>query len=263
MPDQPSIRKGESGDVERIQELVESSMTTSYALSPQDIETIIDAAFSESALEDRIDNEETIVLVGEVDDVLAGVTEATISDDTAEIQWLHVDPERRGAGLGSALFERLTAELEERGIDEFRAVSLAANTSAGTFFERFDYEKVDERQTDLGGRETIEYIYTHGDHASETSTDSAEPVADSLDDEYPETITTEDGEELYLGDDPFQGSEGLFTATFSDPDRSERYGFYCLHCGSADVSMDELERVRCGTCGNTRKPDDDYDGSYL
>lgn len=263
MADQPSIRPAESGDTERIQELVDSSMTTSYALSPQDIETITDTEFSESALEDRVDDEETIVLVGEVDDVLAGVTEATISDDTGEIRWLHVDPERRGAGLGTALFERLTSELEERGIDEPRAVSLASNTSAGTFFERFNYEKVDERQTDIGGRETIEYVYKHGDHTSETSAEGAEPVADSLDDEYPETITMQDGEELYLGEDPFRGSEGLFTATFRDSDRAERYGFYCLNCGSADVSMDELERVRCGNCGNTRKPDDHYDGSYL
>ncbi|MFC6723934.1 DUF5816 domain-containing protein, partial [Halobium palmae] len=84
--------------------------------------------------------------------------------------------------------------------------------------------------------------------------------ADALD--APDTVTA-DGEEVYPGDDPFEGSEGQFVSTFRDPGRTERFGYYCLNCESTDVSMDSMEQIRCENCGNTRKPDDDYDGAYL
>ncbi|MBX0297949.1 GNAT family N-acetyltransferase [Haloarcula nitratireducens] len=261
MSSEPTLRLAEFDDAERIEELVESSMTASYALSPQDIEMISEAVFDTDHIRDRIDSSETIVVVAELDDVVAGVVEATLDEDESEIQWLHVDPERRGAGVGTALFERIQSELADEGIEEPRAVTLAANTSAGTFFERFGFKQIDERTTDIGGRESVEYVFT-AQADEEAQQDESESDADQPP-EIPETASAMDDTELYLGEDPFQGTEGWFVETFSDADRSEQYGYYCLNCGSADVAMDNMERVRCGDCGNTRKPDDDYDGAYL
>ena len=278
MADRPSVRPAEADDVERIHELVESSMTTSYALSPQEIEGIVDTVFAESELRDRIENADSVVLVGEVDGVLAGVVEGVATDGVGEIRWLHVDPERRGGGLGTALFEAMTSEFDDRGVEETRAVALEANNTAGAFFERFDFAKTDEHQTDVGDVDVIEYEYAEADRETVTEDDASEGAAaessaadeadseslgDESDAEYPDSITTDDGEKLYLGEEPFRGSEGLFTATFRNEDRSEQYGYYCLNCGSADVSMDNMERVQCGNCGNLRKPDDEYDDSYL
>ncbi|MBX0295281.1 GNAT family N-acetyltransferase [Haloarcula nitratireducens] len=264
MSPEPTLRPAEPDDAERIEELVESSMTASYALSPQDIETITEAVFDADPVRDRIEASETIVVLAELDGVAAGVVEAELEDGEGEIRRLHVDPERRGAGVGTALFERIQSELADEGIEEPRAVTLAANTSAGTFFERFGFEQVAERTTDIGGRESVEYVFAEqpGEVAEQNDSGSDASDADQPP-EIPETTTATDGTELYLGEDPFQGTEGWFVETFSDADRSEQYGYYCLNCGSADVAMDNMERVRCGDCGNTRKPDDDYDGAYL
>ncbi|MBX0296724.1 GNAT family N-acetyltransferase [Haloarcula nitratireducens] len=264
MSPEPTLRPVEPEDAPRIEELVESSMTASYALSPQDIEMISESVFDADLIRERINASETIIVLAELDDVVAGIVEASLDDDKAEIRWLHVDPERRGAGVGTALFERIQSALADEGIEEPRAVTLAANTSAGSFFERFGFEQLDERTTDIGGRETVEYVFVEQmDGETNQNTSSADASGADQPSEIPETAPATDGTELHLGGDPFQGTEGWFVETFSDADRSEQYGYYCLNCRSADVTMDNMERVRCGDCGNTRKPNDDYDGAYL
>lgn len=261
---EPTIRPVESDDAERLRELVDSSMTTSYALSPNDIDAILQSDYLEETLFDPSDDSETVVYVAELDGVLAGVASATFDSDDAAIRWLHVDPERRGAGVGSALFERLAEEFEERGSDQKRAVALAANTTAGAFFERFGYGKVDERQTEIGGRETVEYVYQEGAEEESDEMPSDDPAAEQEEvPDYPDNVTGEDGEELFLGEDAFLGTEGHLVPTYTDADRSEEYGYYCLNCESIDVSMSSMDRIRCANCGNTRKPGTDYDDSYL
>lgn len=253
-----TLRAAETDDVDRVRELVDSSMTSSYALSPGDIQTIQDEEFAEDALHARFEDDDTVALVAEEDGVVAGYVEATV--DEGRLQWLHVDPERRGAGVGTTLFEGVVDELRDRDVEAPGALTLAANTSAGAFFERFGFEKAEERQTEFGGLELVEHVYVDGDaDVAGTATD-AEP--DQLDDDHPESVTAEDGSEVYLGDDPIPGTEGQFAEVFSDAARSEQYGYYCTSCGSLDISMDDMERLRCGNCGNMHKPDD-YDAAYL
>lgn len=284
MGDQPTVRPAEADDAERIRDVVNSSMTADYALSPEEIETIVETEFSADAQADRFGSDDTVALVAEIDGegddgpVLAGVVEATTEGDEGTVRWLHVDPERRGRGVGSTLFERARSELEEGGADDVRASTLAANTSSGAFFERFDFEKIDERETDIGGEEIVEYVFgERAEPADDDETGDAEGIQSTgggLDEEveadegdgdageFPDTVTA-DGEEVYVGDEPFRGTEGQFVQTYVDPDRTERFGYYCLNCESTNVQMDSMERVECGNCGNTRKPDDEYDGSYL
>ncbi|MFC4550528.1 MULTISPECIES: GNAT family N-acetyltransferase [Halorussus] len=267
----PELRRAETDDAERVRELVESSMTTSYALSPQDIETILDAEFAADDLRERFEDGDVIAFVAELDGVVAGYAQATVDGDEGEIRWLHVDPERRGAGVGTALFERLESELSDRGIEDPQAVALAANTEEGRFFERFDFAQVDERQTEIGDRDSVEYVYAEGgDAESESATDDDAQATEAggtevtFDvDELPDSVTTEDGQEVYLDEGLIAGSEGPFVQTFEDSDRSDKYGYYCANCGSTDVTMDNMERIKCGNCGNTHKPDEDYDASYL
>lgn len=260
MSTEPTVRPAEPDEADRISELVESSLTSSYALSPQDIETILAARFDPGAIGDRIDEETSVVLVAEADGVVAGVAEASIDDGEGEIRWLHVDPERRGAGVGTSLFEAVRSALAADDVTNPRAVVLAANTAAGAFFERFGFEQVDERSTDVDGQELVEYVFA--ENAGSSGDDEPTPADTEEPEDYPDSATTADGTEIHLGSDPFHGTEGFFVAAFTDEEHSEQYGYYCLHCGSADVSVDEMERARCGECGNTRNPDD-YDGAYL
>lgn len=279
MSDQPTVRPAEAADAERIREVASSSMTATYALSPQEIETIVEAEFSEDA-QRRFEDDDTVALVAELPDegegdVLAGFVEASVEEGQGEgtIRWLHVDPERRGDGVGTTLFERVQSVLDERGIDGVRALALAENTSSGAFFERFDFEKTDEREVDFGGETTIEHVFVEGapgegGGATDTAADAAdEGDAESVPDldaaELPDSVTAMDGETVHLGDDRLPGSEGGFVPTFLDADHAEQHGYYCLNCESTDVSMDSMEQIRCSNCGNTRKPDEGYDDSYL
>ena len=70
-----------------------------------------------------------------------------------EVRWLFVHPDRRGADVGTALFETVADMLAERGVGDPRASTREANREGGEFFERFDYESVDERpRRDLNPR---------------------------------------------------------------------------------------------------------------
>jgi ribosomal protein S18 acetylase RimI-like enzyme/ribosomal protein S27AE len=260
MLDQLTIRGAERDDIARVREIARDSLTSSYALSPDDIEMLVEVAFAEDALAECLDDAAASLLVAEDDGIVGFVTTTD-----GEVDWLHVDPERRGRGAGTALFERAVETLDD-GSGPVQATTLAANTQSGAFFERFDFERVAERQTELGSLELAEYVYAPAG-ATERESDSgreadaaeaAEPTErDDLD--LPDEVTV-DGRTVTLGDESVPGSEGGFVVTY---DGSEAYGYLCANCESMDVTVDSMNRIRCGHCGNTHRPKEEYDGSYL
>ncbi|SEO30443.1 Ribosomal protein S18 acetylase RimI [Halogranum amylolyticum] len=267
MSNQPTVRRAEPDDAARVREIAESTFTQAYALSPQDIEAILDAKFVEDDLQSRFERDDT-TLVAENDGVLAGFARLDVDDGT--IRWLHVDPERRGLGVGTTLFEAAVDELESQGVETVRGVVLSSNTAAGAFFERFGYGKTDEWRTEIDGLDVVEYTFTAqadvesddrgNDAAREGDREEWDP--ENVASDLPDTATA-DGEEVYLGDDVVPGTEGGFVSTYTDDERTTEHGYYCTNCGSTAVSVDSMERLECQNCGNVRRPDDDYDGSYL
>ncbi|WP_380674761.1 GNAT family N-acetyltransferase [Salinigranum sp. GCM10025319] len=273
MSDGPSVRPFEPRDTERVVEVAESAMTASYALSPNDIETIHDEEFAGDTLRARSEDSDVDIAVGEVDGVVAGFVETSVDGDQGVVRWLHVDPEHRGRGVGTTLFEHAVGELDDR-CDEVRAIVLSSNTSPGAFFERFDFRQVDERTVDIGGRETVQYEYaerTTSESESEAGTTGAAEADDAseADDssavesvDLPDAVDEND-ETVHLGEDLLQGTEGPFLLTYADEAREEKHGYYCANCGGTDVTMDSMERLKCRNCGNTHTPGEKYDGSYL
>jgi len=275
MSDQPTVRTPESDDVERLREVARSSLTASYAMSPDEIEGIVEEEFGEERLREQVDTAEVGPFVAEVDDVIAGFVDIASDGDLSTIRWLHVDPERRGHGAGTALFERAVSEIEDRG-DEPRAITLSANTSSGAFFERMEFERIEERQTELAGVDVVEYVYAEagteepadsGSATSEEPDGDAESTLDIEDVDLPEEIPAAENADgdgtVYPGEELIEGAEGPFVATYSDEGLTEEYGYYCLNCGSTDISMDSMDRIRCENCGNTFQPGETYDASYL
>jgi ribosomal protein S18 acetylase RimI-like enzyme len=269
MSDTPSVRAFEHADIDRVAEVAESSMTASYALSPGDLETIHEEEFTSDALRERAADPDVDITVGEVDGVVTGFVETSVQGDHGVVRWLHVDPERRGRGVGTTLFEHAVADLDDR-TDEVRGLVLASNTAAGQFFERFDFQAVDERTVDVGGRETV--LYEYADQSTDESASDAgtRGNASDADDEsgvthadLPDTVTDADGETVHLGTDTLRGSDGPFVPTYADAAREDAYGYYCTNCAETDVTMDSMERLNCRRCGNTHTPGDEYDGSYL
>ena len=90
--------------------------------------------------------------VAEDDGVLAGFLCGFRSQTFADEAYIHfvgVDPERRAAGLGRALYERFFAEVEDRTV--VRAVTSPVNERSVAFHQAlgFEVERVDE---DYDGR---------------------------------------------------------------------------------------------------------------
>ncbi len=271
MSEEPTVRSAESDEAARIREVARSSMTASYALSPDEIEGIAEEEFGEEALRERVGGDEHDLLVADVDGVLAGFVVISVEGEETTIRWLHVDPERQGLGVGTALFERAVSEIEDRG-GEPRAVTLSSNTSSGAFFERMAFERVEERQTELAGIDVVEYVYAlegteepadSGSASDDEADGDAESTPDIEDVDPPEEIPTEEDGPVYPGEELIAGDEGPFVATYTDEGLTEEYGYYCLNCESTDVSMGSMDRIRCENCGNAFQPGETYDASYL
>ncbi|QLK27734.1 GNAT family N-acetyltransferase [Natrinema zhouii] len=276
------IREPEPDESERIREVVDSSMTTSFRLSPQQIDGITDEQFGDDTVAAKIDDEETLLHVVETDEevdgtVTAGFVEGRLEDDWGEVNWLFVDPEHRGKGIGTELYETATETLRDRGADHVCVTVLEANTEGHQFVEQFGLEHDGDRRIDVAGESVVKYVYTDSDIDVELPTESRADESDEEDaetDEFPETETTDghltatsdDGKMVYIArDEEESGTAAPFFITYEDEAHEEQYGYYCANCGSLDVSMDNMDRLECGDCGNSHaeRSGESYDDSYL
>ncbi|WP_084156891.1 GNAT family N-acetyltransferase [Haladaptatus cibarius] len=273
-----NIRELTPTDTGRVRELVESAMTTSYALSPQQIETLAEEKFGEEQLTQRIESSGTVIRVADSEewDTIVGVVVAEQEGETGEVRWLFVDPEHRGREIGRKLFETATEALREQGAERLRATALESNTEGHQFFERFGFEEVERRRVEVGDESLVEYVYEESSSAGERTADSEEgdegtdaaandgfPNTESVDGET--TVPTDDGR-VYLDlDAEHSGTEGAFFTAYTDEAHEEQFGYYCRNCGSLNVSMDNVERIECNECGNTHasRSTEEYDDSYL
>jgi ribosomal protein S18 acetylase RimI-like enzyme len=264
------LREPTSDDTERMRELAQSAMTTSYALSPRQIETIAEEQFGDERLTRTFDDSDAVALVAESEewDTVVGFVVGERDGSEGEVQWLMVDPEHRGARVGTRLFETAVESLRERGAERVSATTLESNTEGDDFFERFGFERTDDRRVEIGDESLVEYVYVEPEEADGTPTESAEdaelPNAETRDGVT--TATTNDGEEVYVDrDEEESGTEGPFYAAYTDEECTEKFGYYCSNCGSLDTTMDNVERIECAECGNTHvsRSTEEYDDSYL
>lgn len=110
MTETVDVRGPDDGDIARIRDIAQSTLTASYALSPKELDGIVETRFDEDHIEERMDEAGTVLPVAEVDGpeegrTLGGVVEGTVDGDAGGISWLFVDPELQGRGAGTALFE--------------------------------------------------------------------------------------------------------------------------------------------------------------
>jgi len=270
-----TIRDLKPEDGDRVREVVDSTMTTSYRLSPQQIDAVVADQFGQGRLPDVVEDEETTVLVAESDEVteevvVAGVAEASRDGDAGEIRWLAVDPEHRGLGLGTELFERAADALREQGVEEVRVTVLEANTEGHQFAERFDFEHAGERDVEMGEESFVEYVYSEAASAetdrSKADEGDGETLPDTETTDGQTTTSADDGQTLYVDtDDELSGTAGRFFPAYEDEAHEEQFGYYCGNCGSMDVSVDQMDRYECSNCGNSHasRSEESYDDGHL
>lgn len=247
------IRPADPDDRERIEAVARDSFRSSYSLSPQQIETIVEEEFTDATLTQRLEDPDTVVLVADhtVEDreeVFGFVDVATGRE--AMIRWLHVDPEARGEGIATALIERVREEIDETPVT---ARVLDDAVEGGEFLEGFGLEQSGNDQVTVGGEEFAVTLFTEG----EGTDDSNEPAV-----AVPESVAVDGADRPVDRDDAVPGREAPFFSVYSDEDGEDPYGYFCSQCGSTDVSADGLDRLECGNCGNVHLADE-WDGAYL
>jgi GNAT superfamily N-acetyltransferase/ribosomal protein S27AE len=248
-----NVRPAESADREQISAIAHDSLQSSYSLSPDQIEMILEEEFDDTALTDLLDDSDTTVLVVEetVDDTetVRGFITVEIGTE-ATIRWVHVDPAARGGGIATALLNRVREQFAEKPI---AACILDEAVEGGEFLEGFGLKQGDHDHLLVGGEEFAVTMFTEG-QSTETPTEPTVTV--------PESVTV-DGVDLSIDrDDSVPGSEAPFFTVYSADGEEEVYGYFCSQCGSTDVSIDGLDRLECGDCGNTHLADE-WDDAYL
>lgn len=248
-----NIRSATTDDRAAIEDTARRSFRASYALSPQQLETLLDERFSAAALGDRLDDDTTALFVAEAsddgaDDVdLSGVAELR---DGRTLEWLHVHPEARGRGVGTALVERVEEELDGSGL---RARLLERASEGTQFLERFGLEWTESESMEVGGERYDAQLYTR----SGTEEAPNEPVVD-----VPASVTVDDESRAVDRGEELAGTRSPFFPVYESDDHESRVGFFCSQCGTTRVVADSLDRLECNECGNAHRSDD-WDPAYL
>lgn len=249
------IRHAETEDLESIEDAASRSFQTSYAISPQQIEAVVEDQFSPEALEARLGDDDRRILVAEnpeemePDIALQGFVEFT-ADGT--LYWLHVHPSARGRGVGTELIEYVQDELDD-GERPMEARLLESASEGSQFLERFDLYWTENDAVELGGERFDVQVF---------STDGAEQEPNEPVVSVPDVVTIDDETRALNEDEEVSGTLAPFYLVFETADYEEPVGFFCSQCGTTNVTADALERLECNECGNNHRSDD-WDPSYL
>jgi ribosomal protein S18 acetylase RimI-like enzyme len=239
------IREAHAQDRPSIRDVARRSLETSYSLGPRAITGAIQEWYDENRLRDTLSDEDRLLLVVEEGEQVVGFSESVVSgEQTAQLLWLHIDPDYRGSGYGQQLFETTRDTLEQRGVDTLQGRVLADNQSGNAFYESQGLSKVGEEEVDIDGTSYVEHVYA------------------DVDESGIETLDV-DGDTVYVSHDNTEtGSMAPFRVVYTEPDREDIYGYWCSRCQDLANAMDAMGRIQCDGCGNARQPTR-WDAAYL
>lgn len=239
------VREASSQDRPAIRDVARRSLQTSYSLTPSAINGAVEEWYDENRLKDMLSDDDKLLLVGDADEQVVAFTESHRTDEnTAELLWLHVDPDYRGEGYGELLYEQTRDHLAELGVTSIQARVLADNAGGNTFYQDKGLSKVGEEEVDIDGTSYVENVYAEVGQEGIEALELAEQTV------YIDHDNTE------------QGSIAPFRVIYTEEDGSEIYGYWCTKCESLANAMDAMGRIQCDNCGNARKPTR-WDSAYL
>ncbi|MFC7187444.1 GNAT family N-acetyltransferase [Halorubrum yunnanense] len=247
------LRDATAADVDPIREVARESLLASYghAVDEALLAEAVDEWYDPDDLVADIDDESTVCPVAVVDDDVVGFAESYVvgrRERVGEIDWVHVHPDHRGSGIGSALLERLEAGLRDVDVDRIEARVLVDNEAGTAFYEAEGYELVGERSVEIG-----EETFDEREYRKQVSRLTG--ISDGV-------VETDAADTVHVAfDESERGSEGPFYVAYADRDREQRYGYFCGNCEGTNVAIDTMDRMECGDCGNRRKPSR-WDAAY-
>jgi ribosomal protein S18 acetylase RimI-like enzyme len=244
------IRPLESADIESVRRIASESLAASYSvLRDETIETAIEEWYAAEMFDDYLDSDEMVFLVAADEDDVVGFSQSHILEtlDKGRILWLHVDPEHRGRGIATDLFDATRELLTERGTERITGLVLAENEEGNQFYTTHGFEKLYDRTITIADKAHVENIY--GEKGTELS------------ELKPRTAT--DGEQIYVDfAESSRGTAGAFHPSYLDQDRNQLYGWFCSNCETTNNAMDSMGHIECNQCGNLRKATR-WDAAYL
>ncbi|MES3160474.1 MAG: GNAT family N-acetyltransferase [Halorubrum sp.] len=240
------LRAATPDDVEAIREVALASLSASYGHAVE--EAILSAAvenwYGAAAVDEDIADPDTVCPVAVVDGAVVAFAESYVvdrRDRVGEIDWLHVHPDHRESGIGSALLEHVEAELRDRDVDSIEGKVLADNEAGTAFYEREGYDRSGERVVDIGEESFQERLYRK-------RVDGGGGFREAV-------YETADGETVHVAyDESERGSHAPFYAAYADEGHANRYGYFCGNCESTEVAVNTMDAVECLSCENRRKP---------
>ncbi|MEF8887145.1 MAG: GNAT family N-acetyltransferase [Haloarculaceae archaeon] len=240
-----NVRTATPEDRPAIRDVARRSMQASYSLDPKTIVGAIEEWYGEDRLLEVFEDDGKLLLVGEHDGQVVGFTDSVVtSEGTAELLWLHVDPDYRSEDYGKRLFEATRDRLAERGATTLRGRVLADNADGNAFYEQQGLTKVGEAEVEIDGTPHVENVYAEDDQPR------LEPVDD-------------DGRTVYVDhEDHERGSVAPFAVVYTSEGGEDLYGYWCSNCENLSNAMDPMGRIQCDTCGNARKPTR-WDSAYM
>ena len=108
-----------------------------------------------------IKDRETMVLLATIDGDIAGFAIMRFGDTDAHLHLLAVSPERRRAGIGSALIRWLETSCRTAGIQRIRVELREENDVARTFYERMSFRRMGRIAGYYDGREAALVFCKH------------------------------------------------------------------------------------------------------
>jgi len=240
------LRDATVEDVDGIRETARASLSASYghALSTDLIEEAVESWYDADGVTETLDDVDAVFVVAVDDGEVVGFVQSYLverREPVGELDWLHVHPDHRGSGIGSALLERVESALRSAEVDRIEARVLVDNEAGTEFYEREGYEFAGERDVNIG-----EETFAEREYRKQVGrlTGISEAVYE-----------TEAGDTVHVAfDESDRGSRAPFYVAYADPDHEQRYGYLCGNCEGTDVAIDTMDRMECRDCENRRKP---------
>ena len=240
------VREAKPNDRPAIRDVARRSLQASYSLDPKAIIGAIEEWYDENRLRNLMEDDNKVLLVAIVDDQVVGFSDSEVTgENTAEILWLHIDPDYRGEDIGIQLYKATKNHLASLGTPSLRGRVLADNPGGNAFYENRGLVKVGEEEVTIDGTPYVENVY-------------AQVEAERM-----EEMTLDDGTTVYVDHGNEEtGSIAPFHVVYTDRSGEDIFGYWCSKCESLANAMDAMGRIQCDECGNARKPTR-WDAAYL
>ena len=154
------IRSATRDDIEEIRAVAEASWETDYPdhLSRETIRAGIEQWYDEKVIQLELASPRSVLLVAE-DDGIVGFGHGHWAGPVGTVMRLYVDPDHRGQGIGSELFDALVEELRDADVERIQAMALADNDPGKQFYESRGMEQIGVEETAIGGDQYEEAIF--------------------------------------------------------------------------------------------------------